>query len=123
MLKNETINKAEFYELCKYVCCQLIPSGSRELDRETLNFAIYWQVCHIFDEQVLFKDNSRSKITVYQRQLQDLLNVRVTDPFDILQIVDMNINESVSKHYENQPVFVYDKFDYPINLPVNKTTV
>ncbi len=122
-MRNETINKEEFYELCKYVCCQLIPSGSRDLDRETLNFAIYWQVCNIFDEQVLLKDNSRSKIMTYQQQLQDLLNVRVTDPFDILQIVEMNVDESVSKHYENQSVFVYDKFDYPVNLSVNKTTV
>ena len=121
MIKNESINKAEFCELCKYVCCQLIPSGSRELDKETLNFAIYWQICNIFDERVLFRGNSHSKIMIYQQQLRDLLSVRITDPFDVLQIVEMIIDESVSTLYERQPVFGYGKFNCSKISTANKT--
>ena len=120
MTKNESISKAAFRELCKYVCYQLVPSGSEELDRETLNFAIYWQICNIFAEQILLENNSCSKTITYQQRLQDLLNVRLTDPFDALQIVNMNIEESVSSQYKDQTVFLYSKLECSTDLLINK---
>ena len=123
MIEIESINKDEFCELCKFVCCQLRPSGSQELDRETLNFAIYWQVCNIFDEKVLFKKNSYSKIMDCRQHLQDLLDFRITDSFNVLQIVDMNIDESVSRYYEKRTGFALAKFDYPTILSVDLNTI
>ncbi len=111
MKKNESISRSEFCELCQYVCYQLKPSGSKELDKETLNFAIYWQVCNIFDEQIIFKNNTTSITMTYQRHLQDLLDARKIDPFDVLQIVNTNIDQIVAGCYENQTRYFHNQFD------------
>ena len=111
MTKNIFISKAEFCEVCKYVCSQLVPSGSKELDKEALNYAIYWQLCAILDERISFKKNSYSKTNRYRHSLRELLKNRTTDFFDVLEIVDENIDEVMSFSYGKQTLYDYGELN------------
>lgn len=100
-MNNKTffISKPAFNELCKYVCYQMQMSGSEQLDRETLNFAIYWQVCFLLNEQVEFVAELNSKTILYQQLLQDRIDSQMVESFDVSEIIDENISELFQKQY------------------------
>lgn len=110
MIKDQTISQTEFNELCKYICCQITPSGSKTLDIEALNFAIYWQLCCLLDQKVIPDNFRHAKITGYRQSLQTLLNDYGANDFDALQIVDNNINEIIDSKYESWSTYVYENF-------------
>ena len=93
------INKPAFNELCKYVCFQMQPSGSEQIDRETLNFAIYWQICFLLEEQVECINGSTSKSLFYQQLLQDTIDSQTIEPFDVSEIIERNISELFQNQY------------------------
>ena len=108
MTKNRFITEAEFDELCKYVCCQLTPSGIEHLDVETLNFAIYWQICRIFEQRVEMDFAADSKIDGYRQNMQKVLCEWLMHPFDLLYIVDKNVFEKVSDWYQDKLAFNFE---------------
>lgn len=110
MIDDNLISQTEFNELCKYICCQITPSGSKTLDIETLNFAIYWQLCCLLDQKIRPDDFKHAKITSYRQNLQILLYDHGANDFDALQIVDHNINEIIDRKYENWSTYVYENF-------------
>lgn len=105
------ISKPAFNELCKYVCFQIQPSGSEQIDREALNFAIYWQICCLLDEQVEFITGLASKTRFYQRLLQDTIDSQPIEPFDVSEIIDSNISEVFKIQYPKSNKFANQRRD------------
>lgn len=99
--ENLFISKPVFNELCKYICCQIQLSGSEQVDRETLNFAIYWQICFILDEQLELIPGISSKNLYYQQLLQNKIDNLVSESFSVSEIIDRNISELFEKNYSN----------------------
>lgn len=99
--ENLFISKPAFNELCKFICCQIQPSGSEQIDRETLNFAIYWQICVILGEQLEIISGINSKNHFYQQLLQNKIDNLVSDSFSVSEIIDRNIAELFEKNYSN----------------------
>lgn len=88
-----------FDELCKYVCYQLVPSGIEELDREALNFAIYWQICDIFNHQVKTFFENQFSFNNYRERLQKLIDSNVTEKYNASEIIDHNISNQLAQFY------------------------
>lgn len=99
------ISKPVFNELCKYVCYQIEPSGSEQLDRETLNFAIYWQICFILGEKLEIMPGISSKNLFYQQLLQSKIDNRAAESFSVSEIIDRNISELFEKQYPKNKDF------------------
>src|SRR4051812_11680428 len=66
----KTFSEEEFRDLCEYVCRQMTPSGSEEIDRETLYFAIYWKICDLTEEKLFTKCVAESKISDYRDKIR-----------------------------------------------------
>ena len=99
------ISKPAFNELCKYICYQMQPSGSEQLDRETLNFAIYWQICVLLDEQVEFITGLNSKTVFYQQLLQNTIDSQIIESFDVSEVIERNISELFQEQYQKSNNF------------------
>lgn len=110
MINHTNISQTEFDELCKYICFQITPSGSKKLDIEALNFAIYWQLCCLLDQKVQPDNFNHAKITGYRQSLQLLLDDYGANNFDALQIIDSNINEIIDIKYERWSTYLYEDF-------------
>lgn len=100
-MNNQTffISKPAFDELCKYVCSQIQPSGSEQTDKEALNFAIYWQICLVLEKKVEFINGLHSKIPYYQKLLQNIIDNQMAEWFDVSEIIEKNISESLQNQY------------------------
>jgi hypothetical protein len=101
MLKDKLVSEKEFDELCRYVCHQLVKSKSEESDRETLYFAIYWQMCEIFKVPLKIIPGLNSNLKVFQQNLADLVNERKSEDFDVLEVVEKNINQFLEKGFDD----------------------
>lgn len=99
------ISKPAFNELCKYVCYQIKPSGSEHIDREALNFAIYWQICFILGEKLEIVPGISSKNLFYQQLLQNTIDNRAIESFSVSEIIDRNISELFEKQYPDTKDF------------------
>jgi hypothetical protein len=97
--QNFLISKSAFNELCNYVCCQMQLSGSEQKDRETLNFAIYWQISILYEEQLQISVGFNSKIQFYQQLLQTRINEQGMESFDVSEIINRNITEAIHNQY------------------------
>ena len=97
--------KESFDEFCKFICNQLNSSGKEDLDRRTLNFAIYWQICTILDLKLESLSNLKFDIYNYQQCVQNLVNKNVSHYFDTSEIVNRNINKQIYHLYENENFF------------------
>lgn len=104
MTKNKLITEAEFDELCRLVFFQLTPSDSEECDRETLTYAIYWQLCYLFEQPLDFGRKTESRTPTFRKNIQTVLNDRLSDSFDVLQIIDRNIAEQIIYKYKQNSI-------------------
>ena len=100
MPKNQ-ITKKELDELCQYVCSQISFTGSRDDDRETVYFALYWQLCVLFEQRVEINSYSgESKIKIFRQQMQNLLESQKEEISNFLQIIDGIITRILDKKYK-----------------------
>lgn len=98
MISN-SFSSSAFDELCKYVCSQLSPSGSEKTDREALYFAVYWQLCTIFDKQVIYPKFLETKIDTFEYCLFKLVNASSEECSSLLRILENNIEEKLKDQY------------------------
>lgn len=95
--KERSISAAEFDELCRFVCVQLKSSGSNDLNVDALSFAIYWQICRLFDQPLQTENAIASGAEGWQKKIQNLLDAQGTEKFDVSYIIDRHVDECITK--------------------------
>lgn len=102
-IMEEKINRfteREFHELCRHVCSRLIPSHYRELDRETLYFAIYWRMCELLGEKLVYPSPAQSRIANFRREIRQLLrSAQPSAAFDAAAVADRHVDRVIARHY------------------------
>ena len=91
--KTLNVNKDAFNELCQYVCYQISPSGSKTLDRKTLDFAVYWQICVIFGCEIDLSYTAPTRNIAYTELLQNMVDRHLNDSFNVAEIIEQTVNK------------------------------
>ena len=98
--KRNSLTEQEFHGLCRHVCSRLIPSHYRDLDRETLYFAIYWRMCDLLGEKLVYPSPTHPRIATYRREIQQLLRLaQAGAPFDAAAVADWHVEKVIARHY------------------------
>ena len=96
MSEKNQISINELNELSQYVCHQVVPSGSEDLDRKTMYFGIYWQLCILFEREV---EQNNSSISAITDNLKNLFNDLSIEENISLNTIEKNINEIILEKY------------------------
>lgn len=100
--KNLTIDKATFEKLCRGVCQNFVSVSSRSAHKEALLFAICQEVySYLGEDFVLIPMQNSSHLETYKSNLQLLVSARRSNYFNILEILDTQINETLDKSYRS----------------------
>lgn len=99
MLLKKSICETEFAELCRYVGSQLSPSGLRELDRKTLAFGIYWQICSLLDIEITIPPRAEWTENTYAMHLDEIMRDRTDGSFDGVSCVEACIESKLKEIY------------------------
>jgi hypothetical protein len=97
------MNNTDFNKICSHVCKQLKPSMVCELDRETLYFAIYWQLCSLFDQPLNPLGEMDPRKEAYRNRIHDLIRQHYAESFKALQMVDVLIEMTLQRYYDQIP--------------------
>ena len=93
MTKISDFSALEFNELCRFVCTQFRTTSVQEVDIETFSFAVYWQLCQIFDRKIKINNDSESCAQYWQEQIQILIDGISEEQFNVSMIINRIINE------------------------------
>lgn len=110
------ITEKEFERLCEYVCGQMTPTNSSELDRETLYFAIYWKICDLTGEKLFLPTGVLSKISDYRGKIRQSVGNFSFELFDASGIADRVIERYVENGCSKQKAKFISEQSPPIFL-------
>lgn len=88
------ITESDFEELCRFICFQINLSSSKHLDKETLSFALFWQISVILELKIDLSGIENLENTHYPILLQTLI-----DKFSIRSFVSSIIVEKVFRDF------------------------
>ena len=100
MINNLSITKEIFEKECEIVCHQLKCSGSSDLDREMLYFAVYWKICDFLDRELIVDGLSGTNISMFRRQIERFAQDTQVERFDVLSGADKMINHRIRQIYD-----------------------